>query len=102
MLARSVLRTRFAPFLAGILLASSCMTSVQAAEHPVLERVVRATTGVGWLSFAGQTPQGGHVLCELAAEELDEALKSPRVSGGTLQLGIKLRQVRIGGSSVLA
>ncbi|WP_159716057.1 DUF4139 domain-containing protein [Geminicoccus flavidas] len=74
-----------------------------AAEPPALDQVVMSTAGMGWLGFRATTEADGSVALDLPAGQLDDALKSltvlPTESGSD---GFRLRQVSIGGSSVLA
>ncbi|HEX2525314.1 MAG TPA: hypothetical protein VHL31_03305, partial [Geminicoccus sp.] len=89
--------------MAGALLATSSLvpSHVMAADPPKLERVVMATSGMGWLSFAATPDADGHVALDLPAGQLDDALKSLTVlARGPSDL--RLRQVTIGGRGVLA
>jgi hypothetical protein len=101
--ARSSRGTRFTSVFASILFLASCLTPVpgSAQEQPRLDRVVMATSGMGWLSFAGSTGRDGSVPLDLPAGQLDDALKSLTVAG-TAATALKLRQVTIGGRGVLA
>lgn len=99
---QSSFRPCLAPVLTGFLLASTGLAAQPAPDQPILNQVVMATSGMGWLGFSARTDATGQIMLDLQADQLDDALKSLTVTATAPNSALTLKQVTIGGQGALA